>query len=172
MIDKPGASPERIWWSAHHPSHRFAVGQLGHRQLLHPAHNCCWVSSMCKTCVTKMGFAQNRFILKLFNSWFGSCQWVSKSCSWGPGWSIWCAAGSASCNECGWLVIYPYKIVYIYIQYSLGLQDTWEMVQTGWQCSSVWCAAMMIIYIYTRWCPPVISWFIDPTNYRSNPHKP
>ena len=114
MIDKPGASPERIWWSAHHPSHRFAVGQLGHRQLLHPAHNCCWVSSMCKTCVTKMGFAQNRFILKLFNSRFGSCQWVSKSCSWGPGWSTWCAAGSASCNECGWLVIYPYKIVYIY----------------------------------------------------------
>ena len=23
-----------------------------------------------------------------------------------------------------------------------------------------------------RWCPPVISWFIIPINYRYNPHKP
>ena len=54
MLDKSWNGPERIRGSAHHPSHRFVVGQhLGHRQL-HPARKCCWAFSMLKTCVTDM----------------------------------------------------------------------------------------------------------------------
>ena len=31
---------------------------------------------------------------------------------------------------------------------------------------------VLLIYNHTGWCPPVVSWFINPINYSYKYHKP
>ena len=63
------------------------------------------------------------------------------------------------------------KVILEPVGKSYGVTSNWVFKTVTTTYASQECKWLMI-YIYTMWAPPVISWFLSPSNYSYKYHKP